>query len=78
MINDFSDYVKLSKTIPDEVMMNIPQIDDPQRLADTIAAHMVIKNVEKQKILETATLEEQLTVIAKLLTEEIEIMEPEP
>ena len=77
VINHFSTYVKLSKSIPDEVLMSIPHIDDPQCLADTIASHLQINNDEKQKILETATLEDQLSVIARDLVEEIEILELE-
>ena len=77
VIHSFSTYIKLSKTIPDEVLMNIPDIDDPQRLTDVMTAHLLIKNESKQKILETSSVEEQLTFIAKILAEEIEIMELE-
>jgi len=76
-INSFSEYVRLSKTIPDEVLISIPQIIDPQRLADTISAHLLIMNEKKQKILETITHEEQLKVIARILAEEIEILKLE-
>lgn len=77
VIDSFSAYVKLSKSIPDEVLINIPQIDDPVRLANTISAHMAIRNIEKQQILETVDPEEQLNVIASRLAEEIEILELE-
>ena len=75
--SSFSNYVKLSKTIPDEVLMNIPSIEDPVRLADTIAAHLLVKQKTKQQLLEIGSVEEQLTMIAGLLSEEIEIMELE-
>ena len=42
VVSSFTTYIKLSKAIPDEVLMNIPAIDDPQRLADTIGAHLII------------------------------------
>ncbi len=77
VLNSFSTYVKLSKTIPDEVLMNISTIESPQRLADTISAHLIVKQEIKQKILETATLEEQLNFIASTITEEIEILKIE-
>ena len=77
VLNSFSTYVKLSKTIPDEVLMNISTIDSPQRLADTISAHLIVKQEIKQKILETATLEEQLNFIASTIAEEIEILKIE-
>ncbi|MFC1511647.1 endopeptidase La [Candidatus Latescibacterota bacterium] len=77
VVNSFTKYVKLSKTIPDEALMNIPAIDDYQQLADTIAAHLIVKKELKQQILETISLEEQLALIAKIIIEEIEIMEIE-
>ncbi len=77
VVNSFSMYVKLSKTIPDEVLVNIPNIDDHQRLADTMAAHLIIQNIKKQQILEAGTLEEQLGMMASVLAEEIEILELE-
>ena len=75
--SSFSTYVKLSKTIPDEVLMNIPSIEDPIRLADTISAHLLVKQKTKQQLLEVGSVEEQLTMIAGILSEEIEIMELE-
>lgn len=77
VVNSFSSYVKLSKTIPDEVLMNIPSIDDPARLADIMAAHLLVKQKTKQKILEVENVEKQMTLIAGILSEEIEIMELE-
>ena len=77
VVNSFSSYIKLSKTIPDEALMNIPTIDDPQRLADTIAAHLIIKQEIKQKIIETTTQEEQLELLASTIAEEIEILKIE-
>jgi len=74
VVNSFSAYIKLSKIIPDEVLINITSIDDVQRVADTIAAHMQVKNQEKQKMLEISSLENQLDYMTKLLAEEIEIM----
>jgi len=76
-IGSFTSYIKLSKAIPDEVLMNIPAIDDPQRLADTIAAHLIINQEKKQKVLETATLKEQFNILAGFMVEEIEIMKIE-
>ena len=51
-INTFDQYVKLNKRIPPEVLNSLSGIDDPSRLADTIAAHMTIKIEEKQATLE--------------------------
>ncbi len=77
VVNSFTAYVKLSKNLPDEVLMNIPAIDDFQRLADAISAHLTIRQELKQEILETQSMEEQLDKLASILVEEIEIMKIE-
>jgi len=77
VVDSFSTYVKLSKNIPDEVLINIPQIEEPLRLANTIGAHLLIKNEDKQGILEILSPVDQLTAIARKLAEEIEILELE-
>ena len=48
----FEQYVKLNKKVPPEILTSLSGIDEPGRLADTIAAHMSLKLDEKQKILE--------------------------
>jgi len=77
VLDRFTTYVKLSKTIPDEVVVSIRQIDDPQRLADTISAHLLVPNEDKQKLLESLSHEDQLNLMAQFLAEEIEILEIE-
>jgi len=77
VMGGFTKYVKLSKTIPDEVLMNISTIEEPKRLADAIAAHLLIKQDKRQNILETVTLEDQYKLLAAILAEEIEILKIE-
>jgi ATP-dependent Lon protease len=48
----FEEYVRLSHRIPDEVLMYLGQIDDNQKLADTVAAHLEVKLKVRQTILE--------------------------
>ena len=48
----FDQYVKLNKKVPPEILTSLSGIEEPGRLADTIAAHMSLKLDEKQKILE--------------------------
>ncbi len=73
--NSFASYVKLSKTIPDEVLMNMPPPEEPQRLTDSISAHLFIKQEKKQAILEASSMSEQISILLSTLAEEIEIME---
>ena len=50
----FETYVKLNKRIPPEMLVSVQTIDEPGRLADTIAAHLQLKLEDKQELLETA------------------------
>jgi len=73
----FTEYVHLNRRIPNEVITQLTGVDDHRRLADTISAHMVQKNEEKQKILETPTVKDQFYALIDLLTAEIEILKIE-
>lgn len=77
LIHLFEQYVKLSKKIPPETVVNIVTIEEPQRLADLIAAHLNLKISEKQVILEAIAIKERLEKLAGFIASEIEIMELE-
>ncbi len=76
-INSFDQYVKLNNKIPPEVLNSLSGIDDPGRLADTIAAHMSLKIEEKQKMLETAKISERLEALMTLMEGEVDLLEME-
>ncbi len=63
----FQQYVKSHNKVPKEILKTLEGIEDPGKLADTMAAHLLIKHQDKQKILEiinvTARLEHVLAVI---------------
>jgi ATP-dependent Lon protease len=77
LLNTFDQYVKLNKKIPGEVLTSVAGIDDPNRMADTIAAHMTLKLDEKQKILEIQDLPERLEHLLALVEGEIDILQVE-
>src|SRR5215212_10571917 len=52
-VGQFEQYVKLNKKVPPEVLVSISQIEDPAKLADTVAAHLSLKISDKQELLET-------------------------
>jgi ATP-dependent Lon protease len=76
-ISAFDQYVKLNKRIPPEVLNSLSGIDDPSRLADTIAAHMTIKVEDKQTILETSNIAVRLERLMTLMETEVDILEME-
>jgi len=77
VINSFDQYVKLNNKIPPEVLSSLSGIDDPSRLADTMAAHMTLKVNEKQAILETADIEKRLEDLMTLMEGEVDLLEME-
>ena len=73
----FDQYVKLNKKVPPEILTSLSGIEEPGRLADTIAAHMSLKLDEKQKILEIISSHERLERLMVLIEGEIDIMQIE-
>ncbi len=77
VLNLFDQYVKLNKKVPPEILTSLSGIDDPSRLADTIAAHMSLKLDEKQEILEIQNPRERIEHIMSKIEGEIELMQIE-
>lgn len=77
VVNQFEEYIKLSKKISPEIMVSINDIDEPGRLADIIASHLSLKTDVKQEILEAITPKTRLTKLYRIITREIEILEIE-
>jgi ATP-dependent Lon protease len=73
----FDQYVKLNKKVPPEILTSLSGIDEPGRLADTIAAHMSLKLEEKQRILEIGDCRERLERLMGQIEGEIDIMQIE-
>ena len=76
-ISSFDQYVKLNNKIPPEVLNSLAGIDDPGRLADTIAAHMTLKVEEKQAILEMEDVAARLESLMTLMEGENDLLEME-
>ncbi|MBE0363571.1 ATP-dependent Lon protease [Pseudoalteromonas ulvae UL12] len=76
-ISQFEGYVKLNKKIPPEVLTSVSSIDEPARLADTMAAHMPLKVPEKQKVLEIANVTERLEYLMAVMEGEIDLLQVE-
>ena len=73
----FDQYVKLNKKVPPEILTSLSGIEEPGRLADTIAAHMSLKLDEKQKILEIEGCTPRIERLMVLIEGEIDIMQIE-
>ena len=77
LVAQFEQFVKLSKKLPTEVMSSVNNIDDPARLADTIAAQMSLKLEEKQKLLEMASTKDRLEQLMSQMEGEIDLVKVE-
>lgn len=75
--SQFEQYVKLNKKIPPEILSSVAGIEDPGRLADTIAAHMSIRLPEKQELLELHDLRKRLERLMALIETEIDLLQIE-
>ena len=73
----FEKYVGVSKKVPSEVLTSLSGIDDPGRLADTIAAHMSVDLAEKQNILEMSSVKARLEHLMSLMDSEIDLFQVE-
>lgn len=76
-MHQFEQYIKLNKKVPPEILSSVAGIDEPSRLADTIAAHMAIRIDEKQHILELFNVSERLEHIIQLMESEIDLLQVE-
>ncbi len=77
VIAQFEQYVKLNKKIPPEVLVSLNQIEDPSKLADTVASHLTIKVSEKQELLEIASVTERLERVYSFMEGEIGVLQVE-
>ncbi|WP_455218377.1 LON peptidase substrate-binding domain-containing protein, partial [Kaarinaea lacus] len=77
VLAQFDQYVKLSKKVPPEILSSLAGIEEPGRLADTIAAHMSLKIEEKQKILEIGDMRKRLEHLIALMEAEIDLLQVE-
>jgi ATP-dependent Lon protease len=73
----FENYVKLNKKIPPEALAAIPQIAEPGKLADSIAAHLSVKIAEKQQLLEIFNVAKRLEKVYGLMEGEISVLQVE-
>ena len=77
LVSMFEQYVKLNRKIPPELLTTLAGIEDPSRLADTVAAHLSIRLEEKQALLEMGGVTERMEKLMGLVEGEIEVLQLE-
>jgi len=77
LMSMFEQYIKTNRKLPPELMQTLSGIDDPSRLADTIAAHLGVRLSDKQKLLELLDTAERLEMLVGLVDGEIDVQQME-
>ena len=77
VVGQFDNYVKMNRKIPQEVQNVIREIDDPQKLADTVAGHLNIQISEKQALLENVSVAERLENVLGHMENEVGLLQVE-
>ncbi|MEM1412072.1 MAG: endopeptidase La [Pseudomonadota bacterium] len=77
LVGLFEQYVKLNRKIPPELLTTLAGIDDPSRLADTVAAHLSIRLEQKQELLEMGSAFERIEHLMGLVEGEMEVLQLE-
>jgi ATP-dependent Lon protease len=77
VVSQFEQYIKLNKKIAPEVLVSLNQIEDPSKLADTVASHLNLKIAEKQELLETQKVGERLERVFGHMESEIGVLQVE-
>ena len=77
VISQFEQYVKLNRKVPPEILTSLAGIEQPGRLADTVAAHMSLKLDAKQKVLEIHDVRKRLEHILALIEGEMDVLQIE-
>jgi ATP-dependent Lon protease len=77
VISQFEQYVKLNKKVPPEILTSLAGIEQPGRLADTVAAHMSLKLGEKQKVLEIQDVRKRLEHLLAVIEGEMDVLQIE-
>lgn len=77
LMSQFEQYIKLNKKIPPEVLSSLASIEEPGRLADTIAAHLSLKVEDKQELLEHIDVGIRLERLMAAIEGEIDLLHVE-
>ena len=77
VVAEFEQYIKLNKKVPPEVLISVNQIDDPGKLADTVAQHLTLKIADKQALLDVSIVAERLERVYSFMEGEIGVMQVE-
>ena len=73
----FEQYAKINRKIAPELLASLAGIDDPSRLADSVASHLAVRIAEKQRVLETVAVGDRLELLIGIVDGEIDVQQLE-
>ena len=76
-VQQFDNYIKLNKKIASEVMVSVNQIEEPSKIADTLASHLSVKIEEKQDLLDQTSVKDRLEAIFTMMEGEMSVLQVE-
>jgi ATP-dependent Lon protease len=77
VVSEFESYVKLNKKISPEIVAAVSQIDEPSKLADTVASHLAVKISDRQAVLEITNVAHRLEKVLSLMESEMSVLQVE-
>jgi ATP-dependent Lon protease len=77
VVSEFESYVKLNKKISGEIVAAVSQIDEPAKLADTVASHLAVKIADRQGVLEIVNVAHRLEKVLSLMESEMSVLQVE-
>lgn len=77
VLSEFENYLTLNKKVPADILNALQRIDDVDRLADTMAAHLPVSIRHKQNALELANVQERLEYLLSMMESEADILQVE-
>lgn len=77
VVSEFESYVKLNKKISPEIVAAVSQIDEPSKLADTVASHLAVKIADRQAVLEVTNVAHRLEKVLSLMESEMSVLQVE-
>ena len=77
VVSEFESYVKLNKKISGEIVAAVSQIDEPTKLADTVASHLAVKIADRQAVLEITNVAHRLEKVLSLMESEMSVLQVE-
>ncbi len=76
-ISTFEEYTKLNNTIPDEILLTVVDIDEPGKLGDVITSYLILKQENRQELLEAVNPIDRLKKLLEIMAREIDILKIE-